>query len=148
MHQDNVQRSEHIAQDALKLGAHIYIDTRVENAVEKLNTMGGARAIIATIGNVDAATPLLSGLAPGGRLIMLGTSKDPLSIPLGQLVVGERGVIGSITGSPYENERTLEFSVLTGVRPKIDTYPLEQAPEALQKLKSGDAKFRVVLTML
>jgi alcohol dehydrogenase len=119
----------------------------LENAAEKLNTMGGAKAIIATIGYGDAVAPLTGGLAPEARLVMLGTSKDPLSILPGQLVVGERAVLGLITGSPYEFERTLDFSVLTGVRPKIETMPLDRAAEALQKLKSGDAKFRMVLTM-
>ena len=56
-------------------------------------------------------------------------------------------VLGSITGSPYENERTLNFSVLTGVRPQIETMPLEKAVEAYERMKSGDVKFRMVLTM-
>ncbi|MGD9802096.1 MAG: alcohol dehydrogenase catalytic domain-containing protein [Hyphomicrobiaceae bacterium] len=142
-----IGRGQDIAQDALALGAHVYVDTNVESAVEKLNAMGGAKAIIATIAHAETVSPLLGGLAPEGRLIMLGTSKDPLSIASGQLVAGERGVIGSITGSPYENEKTLDFSVLTGVRPSIETMPLERAAEALQKLKSGDVKFRLVLTM-
>ena len=142
-----IGRGQDIAQDALALGAHAYIDTNVENAVEKLNAMGGAKAIIATIAHTETVSALLGGLAPEGRLVMLGTSKDPLSIASGQLVAGERGVIGSITGSPHENERTLDFSVLTGVRPKIETFPLERAAEALEKLKSGDVKFRLVLTM-
>ncbi len=142
-----IGRGQDIAQDALAIGAHVYIDTNSENVAEKLNGMGGAKAIIATIALADTISPLLGGLAPEGRLVMLGTSKDPLSIASGLLVAGERGVIGSITGSPYENERTLDFSVLTGVRPKIETVPLERAAEALQKLKSGDVKFRIVLTM-
>jgi len=142
-----IGRGQDIAQDALAFGAHAYIDTNIENAAERLNGMGGAKAIIATIAHVDTVSPLVGGLAPEGRLVMLGTSKDPLSIVSGQLVAGERSVIGSITGSPYENERTLDFSVLADVRPKIETMPLERAAEALQKLKSGDVKFRIVLTM-
>jgi alcohol dehydrogenase len=142
-----IGRGQDIAQNALALGAHVYIDTNSENAVERLNAMGGAKAIIATVAHTDLVSPLVGGLAPEGRLVMLGTSKDPLSIASGQLVAGERGVIGSITGSPYENERTLDFSVLADVRPRIETMPLERAAEALQKLKSGDVNFRMVLTM-
>lgn len=142
-----IGRGQDIAQNALALGAHVYIDTSIENAAEKLSDMGGAKAIISTIAQPDTVSPLLGGIAPEGRLVMLGTSKDPLAIASGLLVAGERGVMGSITGSPYENERTLGFSVLTGVRPKIETVPLERAAEALQKLKSGDVKFRIVLTM-
>lgn len=143
-----IGRGEDIATDALALGAHAYVDTNIENAAERLSAMGGgAKAIIATIAHADMVSPLVGGLAPEGRLVMLGTSKDPLSIQSGQLVAGERSVIGSITGSPYENERTLDFSVLADVRPKIETVPLERAAEALQKLRSGDVKFRIVLTM-
>lgn len=142
-----IGRGEDIAPDALALGTHAYIDTNIENAAERLSAMGGAKAIIATIAHADTVSPLVGGLAPEGRLVMLGTSKDPLSIQSGQLVAGERSLIGSITGSPYENERTLDFSVLAGVRPKIETMPLKRAVEALQKLRSGDVKFRIVLTM-
>jgi alcohol dehydrogenase len=109
--------------------------------------MGGAKAIISTIGNADVVSPLVSALAPEGRLVLLGTGKDPLSLPPGQLVAGERSVIGSITGSPFENEKTLGFSVLADIRPMIETIPLDKAVEAVARLKSGDVKFRLVLTM-
>jgi alcohol dehydrogenase len=142
-----IGRGQDIAADALALGAHVYIDTNNENAAEKLNAMGGAKAIVATIAHAATVSPLVGGLAPEGRLVMLGTSQEPLAIPSGQLVIAERGVIGSITGSPYDNERTLDFSVLADVRPKIETVPLEAAAEALQRLKSGHVKFRIVLTM-
>jgi alcohol dehydrogenase len=109
--------------------------------------MGGAAAIIATIGNAEAVSALMAGLAPAGRLVMLGAGKDPLSVSTGPLVRGARSVLGSITGSPYETEKALAFSVLAGIRPWIETLPLEEAPAALRKIKSGDARFRIVLTM-
>ncbi|TXL82359.1 zinc-binding dehydrogenase [Vineibacter terrae] len=142
-----VGRGEDIAELALKLGAHVYIDTNREAAAERLNELEGAKAIIVTIASASAASPLLSGLAPGGRLVLLGAGKDPLAVSGGLLVGGERGVVGSITGSPYENEKTLDFSVLAGVRPMIETMPLENAPEAYERMKSGDVQFRIVLTM-
>jgi alcohol dehydrogenase len=142
-----VGRGQDIAKDAQELGAHVYIDTSQENAGERLKSMGGAKAIIATIGSPEAVSSLMGGLAPQGSLVLLGAGKDPLPVSMGHLVVGERSVMGSITGSPYENERTLDFSVLTGVRPLIETMPLEKAAEAYQRMKSGDVKFRIVLTM-
>ncbi len=142
-----VGRGEDIAKDALELGAHVYIDTNRENASERLKAMGGAKAIITTIGNAEAVSSLMDGLAPQGRLVLLGAGKDPLPVSAGYLVGGERSVLGSITGSPYENERTLDFSVLTGVRPLIETMPLEKAVEAYERMKSGNVKFRMVLTM-
>lgn len=142
-----IGRGTDIGADARELGAHAYIDTETQDAAKALAGMGGASAIIATIGAASVVPPLLAGLAPGGRLVMLGTGKDPLAIAAGVLVGGERSLQGSITGTPYENERTLDFSVLTGVRPRIETMPLERADEAYQRMRSGLAKFRVVLTM-
>lgn len=142
-----VGRGQDIAEDALKLGAHIYIDTRSEDAAARLKSMGGAQAIIATMGNAEAVSALMPGLAPRGRLVLLGAGKEPLPVPAGHLVVGERSVLGSITGTPYENEKALDFSVLTDVRPWIETMPLEKAFDAYLKMKSGDVKFRMVLTM-
>ncbi|RQP04656.1 MAG: alcohol dehydrogenase [Paracoccus sp. BP8] len=142
-----VGRGADIAAEALSLGAHRYIDTNTENAAKVLAEMGGAQAILTMISDVAAISALLPGLAPEGRLVLLGAGKDPLPVPMGHLVGGERSVIGSITGSPYENERVLDFSVLTGARPMIETMPLERAMEAYRKMRSGDVKFRMVLTM-
>lgn len=142
-----VGRGQDIAQDASRLGAHVYIDTNEEDGAGKLTSMGGAKAILTTIGNVEAVSSLMGGLAPRGRLVLLGAGQDPLPVSAGHLVIGERGMLGSITGTPYENERALDFSVLTGVRPQIETMPLEKAFEAYQRMKSGAVKFRMVLTM-
>lgn len=142
-----VGRGQDIAEDAQTLGAHVYIDTESEDPGIRLKSMGGAQAIITTIGNTDAVAALIPGLAPRGRLVLLGAGKTPLPLVAGHFVVGERSILGSITGTPYENERALNFSVLTDVRPWIETMPLEQAFAAYQKMKSGDVKFRMVLTM-
>jgi alcohol dehydrogenase len=142
-----VGRGPDIADDAVRLGAHVYIDGDREDAALRLNAMGGAQAILSTVGQATAISPLMQGLAPQGRLVMLGVGKDPLPVSIGHLVGGERGVFGSITGTPYDNEKTLNFSVLTGVRPQIETLPLARADEAYRRMKSGDVKFRMVLTM-
>ena len=112
-----------------------------------LSELDGAKAILTTIGDAEVVSAVMPGLAPAGRLVLLGLGTDPLAVSIGQIVGGERGVIGSITGSPYESERTLDFGVLTRVRPRIEALPLEQAEEAYQKMRSGDGKFRMVLTM-
>lgn len=142
-----IGRGQDIAEDALALGAHIYIDTHQEDAASALKRLGGAMAIITMISDPAAITASLAGLAPQGRLVVLGAGKDPLPVSAGFLVSGECSVLGSITGSPYENEKTLNFSVLTGARPLIETLPLERANEAYQRMRSGDVKFRMVLTM-
>jgi alcohol dehydrogenase len=142
-----VGRGAGIADNAVALGAHHYIDTEHEDAVTVLLELGGAQAIITTISHPESVSRLMRALSPLGRLVLLGTGKDPLPVSIGQLVVGERSVQGSITGSPYDIERTLNFSVLSGVRPEIEIMPLEKANEAYQRMKSGDVKFRMVLSM-
>ncbi|MBN3728943.1 zinc-binding dehydrogenase, partial [Burkholderia sp. Ac-20379] len=142
-----VGRGAAIEADALALGAHVYIDAAREDAAARLLALGGAQAILTTIGDASAAAALMAGLAPQGRLVVLGAGKDPLPVSAGHLVAGERSVLGSITGSPWENERALDFSVLAGVRPRIETLPLERAEDAYRRMRSGEATFRMVLTM-
>jgi alcohol dehydrogenase len=142
-----IGRGNDIAADALALGAHVYIDTSQKDATTNLLEMGGAQAIVTTIGHASTVSALMGALAPEGRLVILGAGKDPLPVSTGHFVVGERSVLGSITGSPYENEKTLNFSVLADVRPMIEVMPLEKANEAYQKMKTGEVKFRMVLTM-
>jgi alcohol dehydrogenase len=142
-----IGRGGDIAQDALALGAHRYVDLHNEDAVATLKGLGGAKALIATVGHAAMVSKLFGALAPTGRLVLLGGGKDPLSIPIGPMIVGERSVLGSITGSPHDNERTLAFSVLAGVRPRIEVMPLERAREALARMRAGEAKFRMVLSM-
>lgn len=142
-----VGRGSDIASDALALGAHLYIDGDAEDAVTRLTALGGAQAIITTVSHGATVAALMRALAPSGRLVVLGAGMDPLPVSTGHLVVGERSVLGSLTGSPFDSEKTLDFSVLTGVRPRIEVLPLEQAQEAYQRMKSGDVKFRMVLSM-
>lgn len=142
-----VGRGQDIASDALRLGAHVYVDTARDDPAEALTRLGGAMAIITTISDRAAISAILPGLALQGRLVVLGAGKDPLSVQSGFLVGGERSLLGSITGTPYENEKALQFSVLTDARPQIEIMPLERANEAYQRMKSGEAKFRMVLTM-
>lgn len=142
-----VGRGEDIADDALALGAHVYIDTRAEDPVAALKRLGGAQAIVATIGDASTVASLIGGLAPHGRLMVLAGTREALPVSIGSLVVGERSILGSITGTPLDNEKALRFSVLSGARPWIETRPLEQASEAYRRMRSGQARFRVVLVM-
>lgn len=104
-------------------------------------------AIISILGDPAAVSAAIGGLAPQGRMVVLGAGKEPAHFSAGFIVGGERSVLGSITGSPYENEKALNFAVLTGARPLIEKMPLERANEAYRRMRSGDVKFRMVLTM-
>jgi len=132
---------------AKKLGASVYIDSKSTNAAEALQKLGGADAILATAPNSKAMSELIDGLGPNGKLIVVGISPDPIEVTPLQLISGERAIQGSAVGTPTDSEDTLRFAELTGVRPMIETYPLEKAAEAYARMMSGNAQFRVVLTM-
>jgi D-arabinose 1-dehydrogenase-like Zn-dependent alcohol dehydrogenase len=132
---------------AKKLGATVYIDSRATNAAEELQKLGGARVILATAPNSKAMSGLIDGLGPNGKLMVIGADFDPIEVTPIQLISGSRTIQGWASGTPTDSEDTLRFAELTGVRPMIETYPLEKAAEAYARMLSGDAQFRVVLTM-
>ena len=142
-----IGRGADIAEQVLQLGAHHYIDSQAEDAVASLKAMGGAQFILTTLTDSAAVSPFMAALAPHGTLLVVGVGRQPLSIMPGALVGGERRVQGAITGTPYESEKTLDFSVMADVRAQIETRPLEQAWEAYQRVRSGAVQFRMVLTM-
>ncbi|NWK80178.1 alcohol dehydrogenase catalytic domain-containing protein [Aquitalea sp. LB_tupeE] len=142
-----IGRGMDIAADALQLGAHVYIDSRTEDPLSRLQAMGGAQVILSTITDSPSAAALLPALAAQGRLLIVGVGMQPLEFMPRSMVGGERMVMGTLTGTPWEAEKTLDFSLLTDIRARIETMPLEQAAEAYQRMKSGRANFRMVLTM-
>ena len=109
--------------------------------------MGGARVIIATAPNSKAMSALIDGLGPNGKLVVVGAAPDPIEVTPAQLIFGSKTIQGWAAGTPAASEDTLNFCLLTGVRPMIETYPLERAAEAYARMLSGKAEFRVVLTM-
>ncbi len=132
---------------AKKLGATAYIDSRATNAAEALQEMGGAQVILATAPSSKAMSELIDGLGPNGKLMVVGADVVPIEVTPVQLIFGSRTIQGWASGIPTDSEDTLRFAELTGVRPMIETYPLEKAAEAYARMLSGDAQFRVVLTM-
>jgi len=132
---------------AKKLGAHVYIDSRATNAAQELQKLGGARVILATAPSSKAMSELIDGLGPNGELMVVGASFDPIQVTPAQLIFGAKTIQGWASGIPTDSEDTLRFSELTGVKPMIETYPLEKAAEAYDRMLSGKAQFRVVLTM-
>jgi D-arabinose 1-dehydrogenase-like Zn-dependent alcohol dehydrogenase len=132
---------------AKKLGASLYIDSRATNAAEELQRLGGAQVILATAPSSKAMSALVDGLGPNGKLMVIGADIAPIEVTPIQLIFGSRTIQGWASGTPADSEDTLRFAELTGVRPMIETYPLEKAGEAYARMMSGDAQFRVVLTM-
>jgi D-arabinose 1-dehydrogenase-like Zn-dependent alcohol dehydrogenase len=132
---------------AKKLGANVYIDSKATDAAEALQKLGGARVILATAPSSKAMSELIGGLGPNGKLIVVGASFDPIEVAPVQLISGSKTIQGWAAGTPADSEDTLRFAELSGVRPMIETYPLEKAAEAYARMMSGKAEFRVVLTM-
>jgi D-arabinose 1-dehydrogenase-like Zn-dependent alcohol dehydrogenase len=132
---------------AKKLGASVYIDSKATNAAEALQKLGGARVILATAPNSKAMSELIDGLGPNGELMVIGAAFDPIEVTPIQLITGSRTIQGWASGIPTDSEDTLRFAELTGVRAMIETYPLERAAEAYARMLSGNAQFRVVITM-
>jgi D-arabinose 1-dehydrogenase-like Zn-dependent alcohol dehydrogenase len=132
---------------ARKLGASVYVDTDASKPAEALQKLGGARVVLATAPDSKSISALVDGLAPGGKLLVIGASLEPLTITPLQLIGGRKAVQGWPSGTALDSEETLAFSAQTGVRPMIERYPLEKAAEGFEQMMSGRARFRVVLTM-
>ncbi len=142
-----VGRGSENAELAKKLGASVYVDSQSMNAVQELQKLGGARVIVATAPSSKAMSELIDGLGPNGKLVVIGAAFDPIEVTPIQLISGSKTIQGWAAGTPADSEDTLRFAELTGVRPMIETYPLEKAAEAYARMMSGKAQFRVVLTM-
>ncbi|MFK0150461.1 alcohol dehydrogenase catalytic domain-containing protein [Streptomyces sp. NPDC090493] len=130
---------------ARELGAHEYIDSSETDPGEALAGLGGASLVVATASSGASMNPLLRGLAPGGKLVVVGAAPDPLSVFTADLIFGTRSIVGSLTGSSIENEDNLGFSLAHGIHPAIETMPFERAMDAYERMLSGKARFRVVL---
>jgi D-arabinose 1-dehydrogenase-like Zn-dependent alcohol dehydrogenase len=119
----------------------------MSNVAEELQKLGGAQVILATAPSSKAMSEVINGLGPNGKLMVVGAAFEPIEVTPVQLVTGSRSIQGWASGTPADEEDTLRFAELTGVRPIIETYPLEKAAEAYARMMSGQAQFRVVLTM-
>jgi D-arabinose 1-dehydrogenase-like Zn-dependent alcohol dehydrogenase len=143
-----VGRGSENASLARKLGAHEYIDSKATNAAQELQKLGGAKVILSTAPSSKAMSEIFGGLCRHGKLMVIGADTSaPLEIPTVGLIMGSKSVQGWASGTPNESEDTLRFAALTGVRPMIETFPLEKAAAAYARMTSGHAQFRVVLTM-
>jgi D-arabinose 1-dehydrogenase-like Zn-dependent alcohol dehydrogenase len=131
---------------ARELGAHHYIDSQAQDPAKALLELGGAKIILATATSGEAMSAVQGGLAANGTLLIVGAAQSMQISPL-HLLAGRSSIKGWYSGTSIDAQDTLEFSALAGVRPMNETYPLEKAAEAYERMMSGKARFRVVLTM-
>src|SRR5215469_15438549 len=142
-----VGRGPENAELAKKLGANVYIDSQATNAAQELQKLGGAKVILATAPSSKAMSSLIDGLGPNGKLLVVGAAPDAIEVSPIQLIGGSHALQGWWSGIPTDSEDTMRFAELSGVRAMIETYPLEKAGEAYDRMMSGHAQFRVVLKM-
>ena len=131
---------------AKQLGARHYIDSTVGDPAAELQRLGGARIIVATATSAQAMAATIGGLSLDGRLVVLGADLTPMALNTATLIGKRTGLYGWPSGSSIDSEDTMKFAAMTGVRPMTETFPLEQAPAAYDRMISNTARFRVVLT--
>jgi D-arabinose 1-dehydrogenase-like Zn-dependent alcohol dehydrogenase len=131
---------------ARKLGAHHYFDSTTQDVAAELNKLGGARVILSTVTKSQAMSAVLGGLAIDGKMIVVGASPDPVEVSPLLLIGGRRAIQGWPSGTSTDSEDTLAFSALANIRPMTETMPLERAAEAYERMMSGAARFRMVIT--
>jgi len=130
---------------AKQLGAWKYIDTQAQDPSAELAKLGGAKTIIATVTAGEAMSAVQGGLDINGSLIVIGAAESMTISPL-ILLMGRRSIKGWYSGTSIDSQDTLNFSLLTGVRSMNESFPLERANEAYERMMSGKARFRVVIT--
>jgi D-arabinose 1-dehydrogenase-like Zn-dependent alcohol dehydrogenase len=130
---------------AQKLDVHHYIDSQAQDPAAELQKLGGAKVILATVTNGDAMSAVQGGLGINGTLIVIGAAESLQVSPL-LLIAGRRSIKGWYSGTAMDSQETLAFSVISGVRSMNEVFPLERVAEAYERMMSGKARFRVVLT--
>jgi D-arabinose 1-dehydrogenase-like Zn-dependent alcohol dehydrogenase len=131
---------------ARKLGAHHYIDSEVQDPAKELTALGGARVVLATVTSGKAMTAALGGLAIDGTFVVLGAAHEPIEVSPFLLIPGRRRIVGWPSGTSADSQDTLAFAARNGVKPMNELFPLERAAEAYDRMMSGKARFRAVLT--
>ncbi|MGW1541946.1 alcohol dehydrogenase [Streptomyces sp. NPDC002309] len=135
------------AELARQLGAHHYVDSTGSTSVaDALQSLGGAKIVLATAGASDAIAATVDGLSHRGELVVIGVDPDPVAISPAQLIMRARTVRGHPSGTAQDVRETMAFSALHGIRPVVEVMPLGQADEAYRKMLAGRARFRMVLT--
>jgi propanol-preferring alcohol dehydrogenase len=142
-----IARGANKAELALSLGAHRYIDATTEDVAAVLRSMGGARVVLGTAPTAQGMSQTIPGLSPRGQLVVVAVPNEPITVNATDLIFGARSVAGALTGTVADNEQTLAFASLQDIRPLIETFTLDQAQEAYDRMMRADVRLRAVLVM-
>ncbi|WP_284045535.1 alcohol dehydrogenase catalytic domain-containing protein [Paractinoplanes maris] len=141
-----VARGTGKATAAAELGAHHYLDSEAGDVAARLQALGGARVVLAAAGSSAAMSATIDGLTANGELIVVGADPAPIEVSPFQIISTSRTVHGHPSGTARDVEETLRFAALTGIRPRTETRPLADVQSAYDRMLTGAARYRMVLT--
>lgn len=134
--------------EARELGAERFINTGEGSIAEALQQWeGGADIVLATSPSGELMSQTVWGLAPDGRLVVLGAAGDEVSAAPAGLILGRRRILGVPSGSRRDVRDALNFATEHGIRPRVTERPLEEADAVLREMEEGRLRDRVVLTL-
>jgi alcohol dehydrogenase len=131
---------------AVQLGARHYIDSTVQDVAAALQALGGAKVVLATVPQPTAMTAAIDGLGVRGELVVIGVSQQKIEVSPVQLISGQKTLRGHAAGTSREVEETMRFAAQSGVRAITEQAPLQDAPQAFDRMLAGKARYRGVLT--
>lgn len=135
--------SESKSAEAKQLGAHRTVNSRDSGQMKALS---GSLNFILVTANADLDwAAIIDTLAPKGKLHVVGVTPNPVPFVAFPMIVGQKAISGSPVGSPATAADMLEFSARHGIRPVTEVYPMSRANEALEHLRAGKARYRIVL---
>jgi D-arabinose 1-dehydrogenase-like Zn-dependent alcohol dehydrogenase len=131
---------------ARQLGAHHYVDSQAGDVAAALQKRGGAKVILFTATSAKALEDAMGGLGVDGEMLVVGATSEPPSIGTNGMLFRRHSIKGWPSGTCVDSEDTMRFAALTGVRAMIETVTLDRAQEAYDRMLTGAARFRMVLT--
>lgn len=135
--------SESKREEAMQLGAHQVVSSVDAKAMKQI--AGRLDLVLVTVNVMLNWKALMSTLAPNGRLHLVGILPQPMEVEAFPLISGQRSVSGSPTGSRQDIDTMLEFAARHGIEPQTEHFPMSRINEALDHLRAGKARYRVVL---
>jgi len=133
---------------ARELGAHTYLDSsNPKNVVAELKKLGGAKLLVQTAPSAKALEDLLPGLAVRGKALVIAAIGEPVKVNAMALLSSNQSVVGWASGDARASEDALNFTTLSGIVPKIQTFKLADAQKAFESMEKNEVRFRAVLTM-
>jgi alcohol/geraniol dehydrogenase (NADP+) len=130
-------------QEAKRLGAHQVVSSTDKG---ELGRMNGKLDMLLIAVNVSLDwQALIETLAPQGVLHVVGVVEKPIPVMAIQLISNELKVAGSPSGSPDQMLSMLEFAARHQIRPEVEHFPMSRVNDAIDHLRAGKPKYRVVL---